>query len=300
VIYQHPLAYLVGLEGLALLRAWSGEYDEDFVRARLTEVRELLEDDALTAHPGVRIVGDATRDAYRRWAPSYDDPGNELLALDLPVIDEILASLPTGDAVDAACGTGRLAARLAARGHSVTGVDDSEAMLQRARERHLGVRFVAGDLVDLPLPADSADVLTCGLALTHVVDLRPVLDEFARVLRSGGAAILSDVHPDLLFRGSVVTSETAGGDPQMAAAHRHSVGDYVRAALGAGFAVRRLEEPRRLATLATDEPDPSPGSSAPELGPWRLWPWTLLDRVPEAARAAWDNPALLVMHLSLD
>jgi len=30
VIYQHPLAYLLGLEGLALLRAFSGAYDRDF------------------------------------------------------------------------------------------------------------------------------------------------------------------------------------------------------------------------------------------------------------------------------
>jgi hypothetical protein len=31
VIYQHPLAYLLGLEGLALLRAWAGDYDAAFV-----------------------------------------------------------------------------------------------------------------------------------------------------------------------------------------------------------------------------------------------------------------------------
>jgi hypothetical protein len=36
-----------------------------------------------------------------------------------------------------------------------------------------------------------------------------------------------------------------------------------------------------------------------ELGDWSGWPWTLLDRIPEAARAAWDSPALLVMHLEL-
>ncbi len=296
MIYQHPLAYLLGLEGLALMRAWAGEYDEDFVRARLAEVSALLEDDGLTSHPGVRIAGGATRDAYLQWAPSYDDPGNELLTLDLPLIDEILAMVPTGDAVDAACGTGRLAARLAGRGHTVTGVDDSEAMLQRARERVAGARFVAGDLHRLPLPADSADVLTSGLALTHVSDLRPVLAEFARVVRPGGTAIISDVHPELLYRGSVVKSETATGEPQMAAFHRHSVADHVQSALAAGFTLRRLEE---LQNVGADNPDPSPDESASELGPWRLWPWTLLDRVPEAARAAWDTPALLVIHLEL-
>jgi hypothetical protein len=31
MIYQHPLAYLLGLEGIGLLRAWAGEYDRAFV-----------------------------------------------------------------------------------------------------------------------------------------------------------------------------------------------------------------------------------------------------------------------------
>jgi hypothetical protein len=42
-IYQHPLAYLIGLEGVALLRAFAGEYDREFTQARLVEVRRLLE-----------------------------------------------------------------------------------------------------------------------------------------------------------------------------------------------------------------------------------------------------------------
>jgi SAM-dependent methyltransferase len=135
-------------------------------------------------------------------------------------------------------------------------------------------------------------VLTTGLALTHVSDLQSVLREFARVLRPGGTAILSDVHPELLYRGSVVKT----GEPQTAAFHRHSVADHVRAALAAGLTVRRLEE---LWKTGADDPNPWHNEPGSELGPWRLLPWTLLDRVPEAARAAWDNPALLVMHLKL-
>ena len=43
VIYQHPLAYLLGLEGLALLRAFSGGYDGEFTLERFREIRELLD-----------------------------------------------------------------------------------------------------------------------------------------------------------------------------------------------------------------------------------------------------------------
>ena len=52
MIYRHPLAYLLGLEGIALLLAWAGDYDRAFVEARLAEVRRLLNDEALASHAG--------------------------------------------------------------------------------------------------------------------------------------------------------------------------------------------------------------------------------------------------------
>jgi hypothetical protein len=41
---------------VALLRAWAGDYDREFVEARLAEVRRLLDDEALVKHGGV-VVG---------------------------------------------------------------------------------------------------------------------------------------------------------------------------------------------------------------------------------------------------
>jgi hypothetical protein len=43
VLYQHPLAYLLGLEGLALLRAYEGRYGRGFTHERFEEIRRLLE-----------------------------------------------------------------------------------------------------------------------------------------------------------------------------------------------------------------------------------------------------------------
>jgi hypothetical protein len=43
VIYQDPLAYLLGLEGIALLDAWAGDHDREFTDARLAEIRRLLD-----------------------------------------------------------------------------------------------------------------------------------------------------------------------------------------------------------------------------------------------------------------
>jgi len=305
VIYQHPLAYLVAMEGLALLRSWSGDYGEEFVQDRLAEVRALLDNPSLAGHPGVQVDPAATADAYRRWAATYDEPGNELLALDLPVIDAVLDELESVSlAVDVACGTGRIADRLAARGWETVGFDASPEMLERAGQRVPGVTFAAGTMTDLPLADGSADLVTNALALTHAPALAPVLAEFARVLRPGGSLVISDPHPDLVRLGSVVTAVAADGRPQRAATHVHSVADVVRTALAAGFRIRRLEELRRLDDADEDLHGGAvaglSGGPHAEPGDWSEWPWTLLELVPEAVEVAWDIPSVVVWHLQLD
>ena len=59
VIYQHPLAYLIGLEGIALWRAFSGEYDHDFTTDRFAEVRALLDSAARADRRHRPAVGEA-------------------------------------------------------------------------------------------------------------------------------------------------------------------------------------------------------------------------------------------------
>lgn len=292
VIYQHPLAYLVAMEGLALLRAWSGDHDQAFVEARLEEVRRLLADPELAGHPGVLVEPGATVAAYQQWAASYDDPGNGLFDLDAPVLEALWAELPVGTALDAACGTGRLIPPLLARGHRVLGVDRSPAMLERARRRAPGAELLVGDLHRLPLAAAAVDLAVTGLALTHVDDLAPVLAEFARVLRPGGHLLISDVHPELVRRGSVVKAEGPDGQPRMALNRQHSVGSFLRAGLAAGFTLRGFDELPHPSEPTDPLPEPTQ-----EIGPWRDWPWTLLGLVPEATRSAWDQPAVLVLHL---
>src|SRR5215472_18084310 len=160
--YMHPLAYLVGLEGAALLRAFAGEYDRDFTEARLAEVRSLL-DSHWAAHPGREVEVLSTVGAYRAWSEFYDAPGNRFFGLEQSLVWDILDALPQGVALDAACGTGRHGEHLAALGHEVIGVDISPDMLARARAKIPSGEFHEADLLHLPLPDDHVDIVVCAL-----------------------------------------------------------------------------------------------------------------------------------------
>jgi SAM-dependent methyltransferase len=64
--------------------------------------------------------------------------------------DLVAALLPNGGAVlDAGCGTGRVAARLAEQGYRTVGVDLDVGMLGQARRRHPTLTWIESDLADL-------------------------------------------------------------------------------------------------------------------------------------------------------
>lgn len=98
--------------------------------------------------------------------------------------------------LDAGCGPGDFTLAMVKRGWSTCGLDASEGMIRRARERagpevasDLG--FTVGDMRDLP-PAwsRSFDAILCVTALQHIPieggALEAVLREFHRVLKNGG------------------------------------------------------------------------------------------------------------------
>jgi SAM-dependent methyltransferase len=118
-------------------------------------------------------------------------------------LDELFAAdeEPIADVLDVCCGTGLLAAELAALGYRVTGVDASEAMLARAR-RLLGPQatLIHATLPDLPLET-TFDAATCTLdGFTYLAPtaLTPTVEALARVLRPAGWLVF-DVHTDAMM-----------------------------------------------------------------------------------------------------
>jgi demethylmenaquinone methyltransferase / 2-methoxy-6-polyprenyl-1,4-benzoquinol methylase len=112
------------------------------------------------------------------------------------------AAVKPGDRVlDACCGTGDLALADEQAGGKVTGVDFSERMLARAREKSRSVDWVLGDVTALPFPDGSFDAVTVGFGIRNVPDPEAGLVELARVLRSGGRlACLEITRPDGILK----------------------------------------------------------------------------------------------------
>jgi demethylmenaquinone methyltransferase/2-methoxy-6-polyprenyl-1,4-benzoquinol methylase len=126
---------------------------------------------------------------FDRIAPVYDAM-NRVMTAGLDVRWRALTAeqvVAPGDRVlDSCCGTGDLALAALARGARVTGLDFSEAMLERARRKSGEVEWVRGDALELPFEDGSFDAATVGFGVRNVADLERGLAELHRVLREDG------------------------------------------------------------------------------------------------------------------
>jgi demethylmenaquinone methyltransferase/2-methoxy-6-polyprenyl-1,4-benzoquinol methylase len=95
-------------------------------------------------------------------------------------------------ALDLACGTGDIAFGFAAQGADVVGLDITHRMLVLAAAKRRDVPFVTGDMMALPFPDRTFDVVTTGYGLRNVPVIDAALTEIARVLQPDGVFLSLD------------------------------------------------------------------------------------------------------------
>jgi ubiquinone/menaquinone biosynthesis C-methylase UbiE len=107
-----------------------------------------------------------------RDRPGWDEERGEL--------ERVVSDLPPARTLDVACGTGFLTRHL--RGE-VVGLDQSGAMLERARETVPGATFVEGDALELPFAEGEFDRLFASYFYCHLEEPERLrfLDEARRV-----------------------------------------------------------------------------------------------------------------------
>ena len=175
------------------------------------------------------------RAGYDRWASVYDQDDNPLQALEEPHVRDALGDVRHLDVLDLGCGTGRHTSWLAAAGARVTAVDFSHEMLERARRKVAGteVQIILHDLHEpLPLEDTSFDAVVSGLVLEHIRDPRAFFMEAHRVMRPGGRAVVSAMHPAMFLRDAWARfTDPDSGDVVAPGSLPHQLGDFVMAAL---------------------------------------------------------------------
>ena len=146
-----------------------------------------------------RLAPDAVRTMFDRISPVYDAMNRTMtLGLDQRWRRATAAAVvrPGDRVLDACCGTGDLAIAAKAAGGTVTGLDFSERMLERARGKSGEIEWVQGDALALPFEDEAFDAATVGFGARNLDDLGRGLVELRRVLRPGGRlAILEITQP---------------------------------------------------------------------------------------------------------
>lgn len=141
---------------------------------------------------------------FDRISPVYDGM-NRAMTLGLDQRWRRLAAssvVRPGDRVlDVCCGTGDLALASEEAGGVVTGLDFSEDMLGRARQKSSTIDWRHGDALELPFGEGSFDATTVGFGVRNLDDLEAGFRELCRVLRPGGRlACLEITRPTGLLR----------------------------------------------------------------------------------------------------
>lgn len=199
--------------------------------------------------PDERAEGAPNRDvaeAYNRWSAIYDSDVNATRDLDAEILRRAPLRLAGKRVLELGCGTGKNTEWLARESAEVTALDFSRGMLARARERvsTSTVRFMQHDIRErLPVESASVDVVVGNLVLEHVEHLAPVFAEVARVLVPGGQVFFCELHPYRQLRGGQAHfADPSSGHTVAVTAYRHTMSEFVNAAIAPGLALVELGE----------------------------------------------------------
>lgn len=157
--------------------------------------------------------GVAQRDLVRRgydelaaaYAAARESNENGVL------LERLQRDAPPGPLFDAGCGDGRGVLDIVAEDRPVVGLDFSRSQTTRATEVAPG-RIAQGDMTALPFVDDVFAAVTAFYSIIHVPaeETLDVYEEFARVLRPGGVALVTTGTEDWAGRND---DWLAGGAP---------------------------------------------------------------------------------------
>lgn len=156
-----------------------------------------MRDDRRTRRVGadIRMDTEGVAQAYGRWAPVYDAIFGPVFRRGRQAAVQA-AERVGGRILEVGVGTG-LSLPSYDRTSRIVGIDISEPMLAKARERvsrqrlHNVEAVRSGDAEQLDFPDESFDVVVAQYVVTAIPNPERALNEFVRVVRPGGEIILT-------------------------------------------------------------------------------------------------------------
>jgi len=128
------------------------------------------------------------------WEPEMGDKSH-IFAREIELLSQMLDGEGSSNALDVACGKGRISRMLNARGLETTSLDISQEMLDVAYQRGDVTNPVVGDGENLEFDDNTFDVVSCMDALVHFPNPKKAIGESYRVLKNGGIYLCSTSNP---------------------------------------------------------------------------------------------------------
>jgi SAM-dependent methyltransferase len=183
------------------------------------------------------------RDGYSEWVKTYEATVPDELDIRLLARIESVRWPDLAQAVDLACGTGRIGLWLTANGvRAIDGVDFTPQMLDAAQQKGVYRHLQIGDMRHTGLGAGTYDLCIEVLADEHIPDLLPLYREAARITKTGSQFVIVGYHPHFLMNGIPAHFESAGGEPVAIESYVHLFSDHVRAAHAANWSLVEMHE----------------------------------------------------------
>ncbi len=183
-------------------------------------------------------------DSYNQWAEQYDSSENKTRDLDRVATQETLSKYAFAKVLELGCGTGKNTAWLLEQGAEVIGLDFSEGMLEKAREKIQSPRanFLQADITkQWPAKIPQVDLATCSLTLEHIADLDFVFQQAHQKIKLGGHFFICELHPFKQYMGSKARYDTAEGVKELEV-YIHHISAFLKEAKQNGFSLIELEE----------------------------------------------------------
>ncbi len=182
--------------------------------------------------------------AYNSWAAQYDTNANKTRDLDHIATIETLKKLNFNTVLELGCGTGKNTEWLIQQAEQIIGLDFSEKMLEKARQKITSskVQFIKTDLNQKwEIATDYADLITSSLTLEHIKDLSVIFEQAAQKLQEKGKFFICELHPIKQYLGSKAQYDTEQGIQDLEV-YIHHTSDYIDAAQKFGFKLLELKE----------------------------------------------------------